>query len=757
MTKKYALIPIILTVIMGSLLLVAGQFHLPDPLPVDAPAEKFSAQRAIDRLEPLVEEPHPAGSTALAEVRGDLVSQLEEMGLEVEIQSTTGTLPRYQVAGRVDNILARLPGTDSSGALLLMAHYDSVPQGPGAGDNGAGVVTILESLRALSGQRPFKNDLIVFFTDAEEYGTLGAQAFVNQHPWMEDISVALNIEGTLKGSVVLVETGPENGWLVRNFRQASPHPLGYSWLFDLFGMMPNLTDFIPFREAGLAGANLFSFNGGPFYHTPEDTIANMDARSLQQHGEQTLALIEHFSRVDLGQTHAANVIYFNLFSNLMVIYPSSWALPLAILTTLVLIGVLGWSVFKKRSSPVSILACTPGALAGLAAGPVLATLLWGLISQLFPQTALYFPAHTYNDGWYALAFTALAAGATLIIFRIYLRKHSWGDLLASGLVLLAVVNLPISIYLPGFSYLFTWPILLAVVPWGIFLSGKSRNHWLEIISWTTLVVPSLLLWLPVGLILYWSSGIDFLPAIALTATLPLTLISPRFDFLANKKGWLAPLLCGAVFLICFFGGSLAGSFNSNHPMPVRVQYFYNFTSGEAFWVNSNAPLSDWQEQFTEGGVEKASWKEIFPSFQSVILKSPAPVFDLEPSVVSVLENGERDGLRVLRLHISPSRKSDQIILSLPPGTALESLEADGRTWTEGEVSIDGWQTFYYIAPPSCGVEIVIQSGSPGPSLIMVTERSVGLDAIPGDPIRSRPPEIMDLGDYLFVNQTINLD
>lgn len=757
MTKKYAHFLIILTAIIGSLLLVAAQFRLPDPLPVDAPVEQFSAQRAIDRLEPLVEEPHPAGSAALAEVRDDLVSQLEEMGLEVEIQSTTGTLPRYQVAGRVDNILARLPGTDSSGALLLMAHYDSVPQGPGAGDNGAGVVTILESLRALSDQRPFKNDLIVFFTDAEEYGTLGAQAFVNQHPWMEDVSVALNIEGILKGSVVLVETGPENGWLVRNFREASPHPLGYSWLFDLFGMMPNLTDFMPFREAGLAGANLFSFNGGPFYHTPGDTIANMDARSLQQHGEQTLALIEHFSRVDLGQTHAANVIYFNLFNNVMVIYPSSWALPLAILTALVLIGVLGWSVLKKRSSLVSILACVPGALAGLAAGPVLATLLWGLISHLIPQTAIYFPAHTYNDGWYALAFTALAAGVTLVIFKIYLRKHSRGDLLASGLVLLAVISLPIAVYLPGFSYLFTWPILLAVVPWVIFQYGKSNQRWLEIISWTFLVVPSLFLWLPVGLILYWSSGIDFLPAIALTATLPLTLISARFDFPANKKGWLAPVLCGAVFLICLLGGSQAGSVNTDHPSPVRVQYFYNFTSGEAFWVNLNAPLSDWQEQFTEGGVEEVSWKEIFPSFQSVILKSPAPAFDLGPSEVSVLEDGERDGLRILRLHISPARKSDQIILSLPPGTALESLEADGRTWMEGELSRDGWQTFYYIAPQASGLEIVIRSVSPGPSMLMVTERSVGLDTIPGNPIQSRPPAIMDLGDYIFVNQTINLD
>ena len=139
----------ILTIISISLIVVFAQFRLPDPLPADASADQFSAQRAINHLEPLVVEPHPAGSPELAAVREDLVTQLEELGLEVEIQSTTGSLARYQVAGQVDNIIASLEGTGSTGALLLMAHYDSVPQGPGAGDNGAhglGVVTTAELL-----------------------------------------------------------------------------------------------------------------------------------------------------------------------------------------------------------------------------------------------------------------------------------------------------------------------------------------------------------------------------------------------------------------------------------------------------------------------------------------------------------------------------------------------------------------------------------------------------------------------------------
>ena len=63
-----------------------------------------------------------------------------------------------------------------------MAHYDSVPMAPGAGDDGAGVVAILESARALALEAPFEHSIMLLFTDAEEMGLIGAEGFFNQHP-----------------------------------------------------------------------------------------------------------------------------------------------------------------------------------------------------------------------------------------------------------------------------------------------------------------------------------------------------------------------------------------------------------------------------------------------------------------------------------------------------------------------------------------------------------------------------------------------
>jgi arginine utilization protein RocB len=49
-----------------------------------------------------------------------------------------------------DNVVATIPGTDPSRRIVLVAHYDTVLTNPGAGDNAAGVATLIEAGRALT-------------------------------------------------------------------------------------------------------------------------------------------------------------------------------------------------------------------------------------------------------------------------------------------------------------------------------------------------------------------------------------------------------------------------------------------------------------------------------------------------------------------------------------------------------------------------------------------------------------------------------
>ena len=95
----------------------------------DAPSGEFSTQRAYEHLRVIAAEPHPTGSPANVRVRRYLLSQLMDMqGLEISdepVEVEDGLILR--------NVAVRLRGSASTGAVLIGAHYDSVPEAAGCG------------------------------------------------------------------------------------------------------------------------------------------------------------------------------------------------------------------------------------------------------------------------------------------------------------------------------------------------------------------------------------------------------------------------------------------------------------------------------------------------------------------------------------------------------------------------------------------------------------------------------------------------
>jgi acetylornithine deacetylase/succinyl-diaminopimelate desuccinylase-like protein len=149
--------------------------HPPAAVPASAPLTAFSAERAMEHVLAIAQRPHPVGSAEHDRVRDYLIAQLRLLGLEPQVQNATGVGTRYADAGRVQNILAQMPGRQSGGpAVFLVAHYDSVEAGPGAADDGADIAAILETIRALHAGAPLVHDVVVLFTDGEESDLLGA-------------------------------------------------------------------------------------------------------------------------------------------------------------------------------------------------------------------------------------------------------------------------------------------------------------------------------------------------------------------------------------------------------------------------------------------------------------------------------------------------------------------------------------------------------------------------------------------------------
>ncbi|MDJ0924109.1 MAG: M20/M25/M40 family metallo-hydrolase, partial [Acidimicrobiia bacterium] len=161
----------------------------PAPRPADAPAGEFSANRAIDHVAAIAQQPHPMGSAEIAEVRAYIVSELRSLGLEPDLHRTDA--PDYfgdEDSVEIVNVIARLPGSQGQRTVALMAHYDTVPETSGANDNSAAVATLLEAARVISNGPPVAHDVVLLFTDGEEPSPrFGATAFVDERSAAENI------------------------------------------------------------------------------------------------------------------------------------------------------------------------------------------------------------------------------------------------------------------------------------------------------------------------------------------------------------------------------------------------------------------------------------------------------------------------------------------------------------------------------------------------------------------------------------------
>jgi hypothetical protein len=92
--------------------------------------------------------------------------------------------------GQSGNLVARIPGADSSQAVILGAHIDSA-NSPGAADNGLNVAALLEMARVLEeGTVQPPADIYLVWFGSEELGMYGSQHFVNTHQELLDRALA---------------------------------------------------------------------------------------------------------------------------------------------------------------------------------------------------------------------------------------------------------------------------------------------------------------------------------------------------------------------------------------------------------------------------------------------------------------------------------------------------------------------------------------------------------------------------------------
>ncbi|WP_435055035.1 M28 family peptidase [Micromonospora aurantiaca (nom. illeg.)] len=736
----------------------------PAPRPADAPAGEFSAARAFRNVEVIAAEPHVAGSAANDRVREHLVATLRGLGLQTEVQDAVAP-EAGQLSGaaggatlaRVRTVVARLPGTDPTGKVFLVSHYDSVQTGPGGNDDAAGTAAILEVARALTtGPRP-RNDIVFVLTDAEEACLCGAAGFAGDHPLARDGGVVLNLEARgSTGPVIMFETSRNNAKLVEIFGKAAPHPVGTSFAVEIYRALPNDTDFTAFLDREFVGLNSAYIDGGAIYHTPLDVPARMDRGSLQMHGDNALGLAREFGRTDLGDLRAGHDdTYFPVLGGL-VRYPGWLTLPLAV-AALLAVGALGWFLRRRGRATAGTLAAGFGlTLVPVVVAPLGAWLLWAAITTIRPGYAELLDP--YRPVWYRLAVVALAAAVLFCWYALLRRRVGPAALAFGGLAWLAVFGVLLAVAVPGGAYLTTLPALAGALAGFAALATRRDGPW-PVVAVTLAAAVAVVILLPPVVLLFPALGMGMGAVAALVAVLLGLAVLPVVDLLhpraGGQRGLLAlrarrlgalPAAAAALAAVVLAGVGLAvDRFDAAHPVPTHLMYALDAGTGKAAWLTREEKPQPWTDGYVDRSIAVA---DDFPGLGNGEMRAgPATAAPLPAPKVETLSDTRNGDQRVLRVRVVPQRQVRLLTLHVDTSTAtVRSATVAGRNvpvepgdgkWGFGVV---------FHAPPPEGVEVTLTLVPRGGAVsVRAMDASDGLSGVPG--FRARPAGVGVVGSH----------
>lgn len=713
----------------------------PTAAPADAPAEAFSAERALVLLPRIASQPHPTGSPAQRAAEQAIVEALNALGLSPEIQETTALFQPFRAGGTVRNIVVRLPGSEPSGVLLLAAHYDSVAAGPGAGDDGAGVVMLLETLRALRAGPPLRNDLIVLLSDGEEPALLGAAAFVAEHPLAATVDLQLNFDaGGHRGPLVLNELRRNAGWLIDGLARVAPLPVATSAASSVAALFLGQfnSDARVFDEAGIPVLGFTFVEGRTRYHTALDTPEQLDARSLQHGGATALALTRHFGNQALPPGSGEQPIFFDLLGAVLVHYPTTWAAPLMLASAALFAAVLWRQRARLTARGVGlgallVLLCVLGA-----AGTV--WLLWALLA---PLVAPLINGTTYAGELFCLGFVAATLALSAALHGLLRARAAEADLMAGTLVWWLALGLLSGLLLPAASYLLQWPLLSGLAAFALVeRAAPHKPAWPTTLGQAALAAVPILILAPAVALFFGVLPLTQVWIVAVPLALGLSLLLPLLEQIAPRRRWLVPVVAALLAAGLLAAGVLGSRFSPNQPRPNSVAYALDSASGEAFWFTVDARLDSWTSQFFPTGAALADLSALLGPNGQRFLRGPAPVVDLAPPVISVLADSGPGPTRTLTLRLESPRGAPNLRV-LVAGAAVRQASLNGRLLEgAGNAALPSpvWLLRYYGLPPA-GLLLVLELQGEGPLTITAVDQSNGFPPLPGTP-GPRPGDMM---------------
>ncbi len=520
----------------------------------------FDTDRAFSRLDRILgdQRPHPVDTPANDAVRTRLLAELRQMAIPATVVETTDCsgFPKSRTVScsHVRNVVATIAGGDpAQKALLLNAHYDSTPTGPGAADDGIGVAVMLEVANNLKGARPHR-PVVFLFNEGEEYGLNGAAAFVDSD-LARRVDRLINIESRgVSGPAIMFETSSPNGAALADFAAASARPYANSLSADFAKLIPNSTDVVKFKPSGWRTLNYAITGNETRYHSPGDDLAHLDRASVAHMGDEVLAAARRMAGPDARSPAAGQAIYTDIAGFGLVKMP--------LIVGAILLGglaVVAMALVHRRKAWASLGWTALAFFASIAAAAVIATAI-GFIRP--------------GDFWRGYPWLpTLAVAATVIAVQAPLIARS--DRL-SVWALVVLVGGAISLFMPGAT------IFFLIAPALGLLGLKWRAF-----AWAGALVQLLMLGELVALI-----EMTLIDGPIWAAAPLIALISLPFLVEVRKAGRSSHMMLAVIAIALWAAALLIPRATPDRPLAMTIDHIQDERLGRAQWAiaTKQAPL-----------------------------------------------------------------------------------------------------------------------------------------------------------------------
>lgn len=649
---------------------------MPTPLPADAPSAQFSALRADATLARILgpERPHPASTPENAAVRARILKEFATLGVPATAYTGMGCNLEKRAGvlacGTVTDIIAPvLPGEGK--AVVLLAHYDSVPAGPGAADDESGVATVLETARALRAKGgKTLHPVMAVLTDGEEYGLLGAAAFLADPARRDRVGVAINVEARgNRGQSRLFQTSPGAAKLIDLYAANVSSYATSSLYAEIYKYMPNDTDLTPFIHDGLPSVNFAFADNVAHYHTPLDLRRNLSLATLQQHGDNMLGMAAALAQTDFAGLKSHDEVYVDVLGRWLPRFPQSWALPGAIALLILLIVAMEMSRGEKVSMRERLRAAAifPTLLAGAALTGWLLSFVAQFVSGM-PDPAYAHPVAL------RIALALGVAGAAILVSRLSRARAA----AANVWYWFALLGIVTAAFVPGFSPYFLLPLAVAVVA----MLATARTGPQSAAREAALLVSALaalVLWLGLATSGETLMGLKLHPLFTVPAAIGAATLAPLLAVRPLPlRAWRFTVGgCFAGTLVAAVVAGFQPSYCETSPQRLNLNYIVDNGTGNAYWAaDATAPLPP---SLRAAAKFSATPETPYPSSRIEAYLAPAERAEVRIPGAAVVANARTSSGRRVALAFRGSQEAAMMFLVLPGAAGLKSVTLGHKT------------------------------------------------------------------------------